>query len=106
MTPILRTADGTETGLPSVTVRPSEVKSTDLSASAPQLVGNYGSVVLRYYSVAPRALYAALMVHDLGYPIAFHLDATAEAPDYKDVSREGIWWLPNESVADYLVVTN
>jgi hypothetical protein len=46
------------------------------------------------------------MIHDLGHPIALHLDAVAEAQDYDPVSREGIWWLPNETAADYLVLTN
>jgi hypothetical protein len=48
------------------------------------------------------------MIHDMGHPIAFHLDGVAEAKDFDSmgVSREGIWWLPNESVADFLVLTN
>lgn len=106
--PILRTADGGEAKLPAVIVKPAQVKSIDIGESAPQLAGRYGSVVLRYHSTASRALYAALMIHDMGHPIAFHLDGVAEAKDFDSmgVSREGIWWLPNESVADFLVLTN
>jgi hypothetical protein len=54
--PILRTADGAETKLPAVIVKPTEVKSIDIGESAPQLAGRYGSVVLRYHSTASRAL--------------------------------------------------
>ncbi len=106
VSPVLRTADGTETAIPPVAVKPEEVASIDIGASVPQLVGKYGSVVLRYRSGASRSLYAAIMIHDLGHPIALHLDAVAEAQDYDPVSREGIWWLPNETAADYLVLTN
>jgi hypothetical protein len=77
--PVLRTADGAETSLPAVTVKPAEVKSIDIGQSAVQFAGKYGSLVLRYHSVAPRGLYAAMMIRDMGHPIAFHLDAVAEA---------------------------
>jgi len=55
VTPIVRLADGAETSLSPVTVKPNEVKSVNLgaaiaAASAPQLVGTYGSLVLRYRS--------------------------------------------------------
>jgi hypothetical protein len=66
VTPALRTADGTETALAAVTLQPHEAQSIDLNAaigsSSPQLVGTYGSVVLRYHSVGLRNLYAALML--------------------------------------------
>src|ERR1700687_915099 len=49
VTPALRTADGTETKLASVTIQPQEVKAIDLDTAigtaAPQLIGTYGSVV-------------------------------------------------------------
>ncbi len=73
VSPVLRTADGTETAIPPVAVKPEEVASIDIGASVPQLVGKYGSVVLRYRSGASRSLYAAIMIHDLGHPIALHL---------------------------------
>jgi hypothetical protein len=46
------------------------------------------------------------MVYDEGHPIAFHMDAFAQATDYDAGSREGIWWLPNGTAKDYLVLTN
>jgi hypothetical protein len=110
VTPSLRTADGTETGLAAVTLQPHEVQSIDLNAaigsSTPQLVGTYGSVVLRYHSVGLRNLYAALMLRTVGHPIAFHVDATGQIQNYEAASREGIWWLPNDSISDYLILNN
>jgi hypothetical protein len=110
VTPVLRTATGAETPLAPVTVRPQEVKSIDIDAAigttAPQLVGTYGSVVLRYRSRNYRNLYAALMVRNIGHPFAFHIDAIPESQDYEAGGREGIWWLPKDTTNDYLVLTN
>ena len=111
VTPTLRLADGAETNLAHVTIKPQEVTSIDIGAAisaagAPNLVGTYGSVVLRYSSPSERVLYAALMVHRVGYPIAFHIDAMGESPDFQAGSREGIWWLPKDSTSDYLILTN
>jgi hypothetical protein len=53
-----------------------------------------------------RNLYAAVMVLETGYPIAFHMDAFVQATDYDSGSREGIWWLPNGTAKDFLVLTN
>jgi len=39
-------------------------------------------------------------------PIAFHLDAFFQSTQFAAGSREGIWWLPRESVTDYLILTN
>ncbi len=66
VTPVLRLADGAETRLAPVTIKPQEVKSVDINAAiaaagAPQLVGTYGSLVLRYRSAAQGNLYAALI---------------------------------------------
>jgi hypothetical protein len=41
-----------------------------------------------------------------GHPIAFHVDATGEIQNYETASREGIWWLPNDSISDYLILNN
>ncbi len=110
VTPFLRAVDGTEFPLPPVTIAPNEVKSVDVSdavnKTAPQLMGTYGSVVFRYTSVAMRNLYAAVMVFDSGHPIAFHFDAFVEATDFDAGSREGIWWLPNATATDQLILTN
>ncbi len=73
---------------------------------APQLAGFYGSVVFRYTSLSNKNLYAAVMVFDGGHPIAFHMDAFADVPEFNVGSREGIWWLPSATVRDYLVLTN
>src|SRR5882762_8280990 len=93
VTPTLRASDGSETILPPVTIKPQEVKSIDIEAAlgtaAPQLVGTFGSLVLRYRSPGARSLYAALMVHNVGHPFAFHVDALAESPDYQAGGREG-----------------
>jgi hypothetical protein len=106
VSPVLRTSDGTETPLPAVTVKPAEVKSIDIDMAAPQLAGQYGSILLKYRAVGLHSLYAALMIHDAGHPIVFHLDAMAEAQNFDGVSREGIWWFPNATATDYLVITN
>jgi hypothetical protein len=111
VTPVLRLADGAETSLASVTIKSQEVKSIDIAAAisaagATNLVGTYGSVVLRYSSPSQRVLYAAMMVRRIGYPIAFHIDALGESLDTQTGSREGIWWLPKDSTSDYLILTN
>lgn len=110
VTPALRSAGGVEAALAPVTIHPQEIKIIDLEtaalASAPQYMGAYGSVVLRYHSPANKNLFAMLMIHDRGHSIAFHIDATGEDQDMAPASREGIWWLPNDSATDHLVVTN
>jgi hypothetical protein len=110
VTPVLRTAYGAETALAPVTIKSEEVKSIDLDAAigttAPQLVGTYGSLVLRYRSPGSRSLYASLMVRNIGHPFVFHIDATIETQDLQAGSREGIWWVPKDTTSDYLVLTN
>lgn len=110
VTPVLRGPDGTETPLSAVSIKPQEVRSinlnTVLSSFAPQLIGSYGSIALRYRAYDNRNLYAAIMVHDTGHPIAFHIDASAESRAYDAGSREGIWWLPNDATKDMLILTN
>jgi hypothetical protein len=110
VTPALRLPDGSETVLVSVTIKPQEVTAIDLDAAigntAPRLVGTYGSVVLRFHSSSRGNLYAALMVRNIGHPFAFHIDASGERQDYQTASREGVWWLPQETTSDYLIFTN
>jgi hypothetical protein len=106
VTPSVRTADGTETRLPAVTIKPQEVKTIDISDAAPQLSKAYGSIVLRYHSAFSNSLYASLMLQDMGRPIAVHLDAIPADDTLEEVSREGVWWLPNGTTNDYLVLTN
>jgi hypothetical protein len=57
VTPALHLPDGSETPLAPVTIKSQEVKSVDVAAAisaagAPQLIGTYGSVALRYHSSA------------------------------------------------------
>ena len=111
--PSLRQPDGTETALASVTILPGEVQSIDvmdvLNRTNSPLAGAanaYGSVVFRYTAKAKRNLYASVMVHEMGRPIMYHLDAVNQAPKWHVGSREGVWWLPTTTVSDYLVLTN
>jgi hypothetical protein len=108
--PAVRTADGVETALPAVIIKSGDVVSLDLYDSllkaAPQLAGSWGSLVLRYSAEVRRAMYAAVMVKAVGQPIAFHLDASVRRPAYDAGSREGIWWLPRETVTGYLILSN
>jgi len=110
VTPAIRAADGSEYALDPITIKPQEVQSVDINATlqtiAPQLTGSYGSLVLRYHSQGLLNLYAAVMAHDMGHPLAFHLDAINEVENYDQVSREGVWWLPRYSVQDSLILTN
>jgi hypothetical protein len=108
--PALRSADGVETQLSAITIKSQEVKSIDIEAAipatAPQLIGTYGSIILRYRSPGLENLYAALMVRNIGHSIAFHIDATAQLQNYEAASREGIWWLPNGTADGYLIFAN
>jgi hypothetical protein len=110
VTPVLRIADGAETPLAPVAIKPQEVQAIDLDAAigttAPQLVGTYGSLVLRYRSPSSGNLYAALMLRSIGHPVAFHIDATGELQERQAGGREGIWWLPKDTTSDYLILTN
>ncbi len=75
VTPVLRTADGAETPLFPVVVQPQEVKTFDVAtaigSSAPQLIGTFGSLALRYSAPSQINLYAAAMVMGVGHPMAF-----------------------------------
>jgi len=110
VTPALRTPDGTKTALPTVTINSNDVATVDLGSiittSAPQLTGAYGSIVFRYTATVPRALYAAVMVELPGTPIEFHLDGYFQATGPVSGGQEGIWWLPRDSVKDWLILTN
>jgi hypothetical protein len=77
-----------------------------LNSSLEVLHQELGSLVLRYNARAMRNLYAAVMVYDTGHPIDFHMDAFAQATEFDAGSREGIWWLPGDSVTGYLILTN
>jgi hypothetical protein len=46
------------------------------------------------------------MVMGVGHAIAFHIDASGEDQTQDAGSREGIWWLPNGTANDYLVLMN
>ena len=110
VTPVLRLADGSETVLSPVVIKPQEIRIIDIGAAvtgtAPQCVGSYGSVALRYHSPSAGNLFAMLMLHDIGHSIAFHIDSSSEDQSPNPGGREGIWWLPNETASDYLILTN
>jgi hypothetical protein len=110
VTPVLRATDGAEIPLSAVVVLPQEVKTFDVATaignSAPQLIGAYGSLVLRYRAPSGVNLYAVAMIMGVGHSIAFHIDGAGEDQTQDLGSREGIWWLPNTSTSDYLVLAN
>lgn len=110
VSPSLRATDGSETPLSAVLVHPNEVVDVNLHEavmySAKQPSSLLGSVVLRYKAETQGILYAAMMVHRESRPIAFHIDAMGKFTEDKDYLREGVWWLPNDKVSDYLVLTN
>jgi hypothetical protein len=111
VTPVLRLSDGTETPLSAITIKSEEAASVDLdqaisASGVPNLVGAYGSAVLRYTSPTQATLYAAMMVSKPGHPIMFHIDATGDDESRQGGGREGIWWLPNKNADGYLVETN
>jgi len=110
VTPVLRAADGSETSLFPILVQPRELKTIDLETAigtlAPQLIGTYGSLALRYRAPNQINLYAVAMIMGVGHSLAFHIDSTGEDQTESAGSREGIWWLPDSTVKDYLVLTN
>lgn len=111
VTPALRLADGTETPLAAVTIKPEEAKSIDLdqaisSANVPQLFANYGSAVLRYVSPSQASLYAAMIIRRPGHPTVFHVDATGDSETMQSGGSEGIWWLPSSTTNGYFIMTN
>ena len=110
VTPVLRTADGSETPLSPFKILPQEVKTVDVAtaigSSAPQLIGTYGSVAFRYHTATQATLYAVSMIMGVGHSIAFHIDATGEDQTENVGSREAIWWLPNSTADDYLILMN
>ena len=113
VTPLLRSADGTETPLNEVTILPGEVKTIDLHRALMEINSNlgdqsdaFGSIALRYTSRGMRNLFASVMVHDTGRPIMYHIDASNQASKFVTGSREGVWWLPSDSTRDYLILTN
>jgi hypothetical protein len=111
VTPALRTPNGTETPLDPVIIHPREIKIIDLESAvidgrAPQYVGTYGSVILRYHSPSRGNLFPMVMIHNIGHSIAFHIDATGEEQDPQQGSLEGTWWLPNNTATDYLLLVN
>jgi len=110
VTPVLRAVNGTETALFPIVIQAQEVTTVDVATaignSAPQLIGAYGSLSLRYRAPSQVNLYAAAMVMGVGHALAFHVDATSEDQAENVGGREGIWWLPKDSANDYLVLTN
>ncbi len=111
VTPVLRLADGTETPLASVTIKPEEAQAIDLdqaiaAAGASQLIGTYGSVALRFVSPSSSSLYAAMVIRRPRHPTVFHVDAMGNSQAMEAGGSEGIWWLPTSATNGYFVMTN
>jgi hypothetical protein len=109
----LRLSNGSEVRLSTVTIPAGTVTTVDLMQElnkvAPRLVhrpGSFGSVSFQYSSMSAGNLYAVAMVHMDGQPIGYHMDAATSGKRSIAGSREGIWWLPQPGVRDYLVISN
>ena len=81
VTPVLRTAAGTESLFPSVTISPNEIKELNLRvlavAAAPNLLDkptSFGSVALRFNSNDEENVFSSTIIERTGSPIAFHFD--------------------------------
>jgi hypothetical protein len=110
---VLRFSSGREYSLTPISIPPSDVVTVDVAQElekiAPALTeqaGTFGSVVFQFTSTSHRNLYAAVMVHEIGQPIGYHIDGFAMDAAYNAGSREGIWWLPRSGVKDNLIIAN
>ena len=112
--PVLRTAAGTETLFPSVTISPNEIKELNLRvlavAAAPNLLDkptSFGSVALRFNSNDAPNIFSSTVVERTGSPIGFHFDGdeSSDLPD-NNGSIESVWWLPTSTATDYLLLSN
>ena len=110
ISPVLHAADGEEYKLPDIALPAKAGKVVDLHKAilenVPELEGQFGSLDLHYSSPSYRALYAAVMVHEMAKPFDFHMDAFGPAPDKTSGSREGIWWFGTSTAKDVLVIAN
>jgi len=113
VTPVLRAASGKEVSLTPVTVAAQHVISLDLrnlAQSQPQILngaGSFGSVAFRFSGLDSANLFAATIVRREGQPIDFHFDADdAGSPLYTTGGIEGMWWVPDQTSNDYLILTN
>src|SRR5207249_5001115 len=111
--PILRTAEGIEIKLPTITLQANETGGVDLNdvlpAIAPQLMHKqnaFGTVAFRYKAINAGSIFAFSMVHRDGKPFVFHFDAEVPNPTFAAGSLESVWWLPQETTTSYLVLSN
>ena len=111
--PVLRLANGQEYPLSAVTIPVSDVSTVDVSQELAKLAspiseqaGTYGSVVFKFSAPFARSLYAAIMIHEIGQPIGYHIDAYPIDPEYIAGTREGIWWMPRSTTKDSLIIAN
>lgn len=109
----INTADGTQASLGTVTAFPNEVADVDLSALVaarkPQLLTSpvrYGSASFKYVAQHSHNLYIGIMIHRMGLPISFHLDAVFNVPEWGASTEESIWWLPKETADGFVIVSN
>ena len=110
---ILRLSNGTEFSLSPVTIDQNNVKAIDLrdelAPLASQLVGtagSFGSIVLRYSSFSTSNLYASVMIHLDGHPIEYHVDAFHVTSKALTADYDGVWWTPQPTVNQVLVLGN
>lgn len=113
VTPVLRTAAGSEIALAPVTVPPEHVASIDLReallTAAPDLLdraGSFGSVVYRFSGPSEGNIFGASMVRRSDSPIGFHFDGEPVEKDWSPQSTDSIWWLPRATTSDYLILAN
>jgi hypothetical protein len=112
VTPVLRLATGQQYSLTTVTIQPADVvvdvaeELQKISPAVAEQAGTYGSVVFQFTSRSHRNLFAAVMVHEVGQPIGYHIDVFATDDEPHAWSREGIWWLPRPGVKDNLIISN
>ena len=110
---MLRLSNGQEYPLSPVTIPVSDLATVDVSQELANLAsplaeqaGTYGSVVFKFAAPFARSLYAAIMIHEMGQPIGYHVDAYPMDPEYLAGAREGIWWMPRSTTKDALIIAN
>jgi hypothetical protein len=109
VTPVLRSETGQETPLTPVKIAPQHIVSLDLGSTAEQTgknVGPFGSLVFRFNGLNAANLFAATIVQRVGEPVDFHFDGRDASPSLNSTGVEGMWWIPNASSTDYLILTN
>ena len=112
VTPVLRTHSGEELRLPVIEVGSEQIRSVDLHSlltenQARRLRNSpYGSVAFQFEGWGLRNIYASTMITMPGHPIGFHFDAIGHYARAESHEFSGVWWMPNETLTNYLLITN